>query len=377
MKNTITSATCIIGLLFLQQTAQAQSPQDCQVIQNLINKAAQKKSAEPVEVRVPEGDYLCKKPIIINQSNLKIIGANQNVRLKIADKKNIPAIIIGSEKTQWDAKANDFVTPYRVHHVEVDGFKVDGNKENQSDECWNGHLQKSKKDKTPRGCTDTGESAIRNNGITIRGADHIRVANVVLNNTRSGGLVTEKNCHDLVIENMTAENNFFDGFAGYQTVNSVIRKSRLSNNNGAGASLDIDYSHNRFEDVDFVNNAHQGIFARGLQGLTCDHCTIDGSGQQGIFLANSSVKPCPSEVRILNSTIKGSGRLKKDEGHGIRLNDLDCEDTCVRNTNFSKNIAGDVSIAGKEDASVAGIQCKDSAKTKSNGGPEIDGKGTQ
>jgi hypothetical protein len=294
------------------------------------------------------------------------------VNIKIADNANIPAFIIGSPDTVrgklenyipdikthpvpgWEPNKEDSFTPKRVKNVKLRNFSVDGNTDKQffdpargdAGECWDDP-------KTPEvdNCKADGKAAIRNNGITIRGADDIEISDVVLDKNRSGGLVTEKYCRRLKVTRMKASNNFFDGFAGYQTVDSVFQDSVWAYNRGAGASLDIDFSHNTFRNIEFRNNKHQGIFARNLNNLKVENSKLVGNGYQGVFLAADGKFPCPSYVSFHNTEISGSGSEDRSQGVGIRLNDNECPNNCIGSgVTFgarNANPAGDISWSGK------------------------------
>ncbi len=329
----------------------AAAERDCREIQGRIDAAAAQGGGV---VKVAAGTYVCEEPILLQSDNLSLIGETSQtpptsgrenigaynlVTIKVADAKNIPAIVIGSIETNWDESRRDFHTPYIVRNIVVRNFNVDGNKATQSDECWDGHLL--------GGCQGRGKAAIRNNGITIRGAEDVTVSEVVLDNTRSGGMVTEKHCKRLKVSRMSAANNYFDGFAGYQTEDSEFVDSIMTNNRGAGLSLDIYFSKNLFKNVDLVKNDHQGVFARSLDSLTFDDVRIVDNGYQGLFFAPSEVGPCPTKMVLRNSVISGSGAMNASLGHGLRLAHPSCVDTCLDNVRMGGNKAGDVSWADK------------------------------
>ena len=339
------------GLLSLPANAQTQQgTKDCSVIQNKIDAAAKQGGGKVV---IEAGNYLCKEPIIIQSDNIELVGQTSStppnsgtkdigafnlVNIKIADARNIPAIVIGSIDTKWDPVKKDFFTPKTVRNVSVKNLTIDGNKDKQSQECWEGQLH--------GGCQGEVKAAIRNNGLTIRGAEDVSVSEVVLNNNRSGGMVTEKHCKNLKVSRMKASDNFFDGFAGYQTEGSTIADSELTKNHGAGASLDINFSKNKFQNVTFANNAHQGVFARSLDHLTFENSRIQDNGFQGLFFAPSESGPCPTHMVLRDTIISGSGRNNANLGQGLRLASEGCTDNCLDHVQFSNNVGGDLSWVG-------------------------------
>lgn len=278
----------------------------CRKIQELINNAPQSNGGASVTVQIPPGNYICREPIFIERSHINIVGGG-GVNIKLADNANAPVLVIGSRHT---ARLKDPVTGKEdfftvaadgsqkikvVKNVSVSGLNIDGNKDKQRFECWTPNtdqpIRKPKEPISNSTCSGTGPSAIRNNGITIRGAEDIKVSDVVLDNNASGGMVTEKHVARLNVTGMKARNNWFDGFAGYQTTDSVIQDSELTNNLGAGASLDLHFNNNTFLRTKLSNNAHQGVFARELSGNKWIDSDISCNGYQGIFLASSHSGP--------------------------------------------------------------------------------------
>jgi hypothetical protein len=217
-----------------------------------------------------------------------------------------------------------------VKNVSVSHLNVDGNKAHQTMECWGGP------------CDSGGTSFVRNNGITIRGAEHVKVQEVDLHDTRSGGMVTEKHCDDLQVRRMKSTKNFFDGLAGYETENSDFSDLDLSNNNGAAVSIDIRFNKNTIRDSKFSGNRDVGIFARDLHGNTFKNIDIENSGNHGIFLAQANpedVATCANDNVFEGLTIRGS------RGSALRLNDKTCTGNLVRDSVFADNRDGGLSVA--------------------------------
>ncbi len=312
-------SSCLAMSCFVARVGHAST--DCRQIQSLIDNA--KTSSSQVTITVPAGDYTCQEPIFIERDNINLVGAGK-VKIKLADNANAPVMVIGSRHTKWmkDPKTGreDFFTVTAdgssqiktVRNVRVSGFDIDGNKDNQSYECWTPNA------KTPprkpgeaisnATCDGTGPSAIRNNGITIRGAEDIQVSDVILNNNASGGMVTEKHVARLRVQRMKASHNWFDGFAGYQTENSSIEDSELTRNQGAGASLDLNFNNNTFLRTNLSDNAHQGVFARELSGNKWIDSEISCNGYQGVFLASSHA----GQVETAQFRI-----LSRQKGHAV------------------------------------------------------------
>ena len=292
-----------------------------------------------IQVVVKAGLYECAEPLVITRSGTSLIGLNRPV-LKLKDHANTPVIVIGDARSVWASVPNEFieagmspediVTPTRVSNVRVAGFEIDGNRYAQDWECWaSGAFCDSDQDE--------GRSHIRNNGITLRGAEDVVLEDLKIHSARSGGIVSEKHCARLHIRNVKVERNYFDGFAGYQTIDSVLEKVDFSHNDFAGVSLDLHFNRNVFRDSVFSHNGHSAIFARMSHGNTFDNIrmTENGhrSGSPAIFLAAShnTNDSCVTNTVIHNSLVANN------RGKGLRINDSGCTGTRLVNTRFYSN----------------------------------------
>ncbi len=230
-------------------------------------------------VQVPAGNYDCDASIIINRSHIELKGAGQKLTtLRLKDQVHAPLIVIGEPKIVIDENGN-YVTAKRVSDIRVSDMTLDGNRANHDEkkECGE-HI------------CEGDPSGVRNNGISIRGASDVTIENITTHSMISGGMVTEKYCNNLKVKNFESYDNFFDGFAGYQTENSTFSQMNLHHNLGAGISIDIDFNNNLVVDSELHDNHDVGIFARHLSGNHFLRVSIQRSGNHGVFLAEAEAK---------------------------------------------------------------------------------------
>ncbi len=284
-------------------TAQAD---DCEFIRESLRNF----SDDGGVIAIPAGTFNCSKMIVLKKSHVTLKGAGRTKTiLRLADRSHAPVLVIGDEKVMQN-ETGDWVTVTRVTDVEVSDLTIDGNLDNQdpTKECGNGTC-------------DGDVSNIRNNAITIRGADNVRLFRVTAHSAISGGLVTEKYCRNLKVSDFTSYANYFDGFAGYQTEDSVFENLNLSLNRGAGISIDIDFNKNRFVGGILAGNGDVGIFARQTNDVGFENLHIGKSGNHGIFLAAAGhPNSCANRNEFRSVVIEGSN------GHGIHI-----ADACVGN----------------------------------------------
>lgn len=311
--------SAVILLLLMTPLAFAKSQSDeCEFIRAGVQTGSQ--------FVIPAGRYTCNRPIILDRSHFKLSGDHQVV-LRLADGSNAPVIVMGDAQTP----------PRPLQDIEVSNLTIDGNRTAQSIECWGGP------------CDSGGTSYIRNNGISVRGLTNGRIENVVVVGARSGGVVTERECFDLKINRLTAVDNHFDGFAGYQTTRSLISNSVLSRNQAAGISIDIDFHNNTFRNIQMENNGDVGIFMRDSNLNVFQSMQIHNSGNHGIFLAQvEDVHTCPVDNEFFNLNVSGS------RGWGFLLNDSCAGNRLTGQAKFRNNQLGCIREGGNTKLDVEG-----------------------
>ena len=258
-----------------------------------------------------DGVYNCKGPIVIDRNHVTLRGVGDEPPvLRLADRTVSPLLIVGSIRTgdRWDT------TDRKVEHVVVENLVLDGNRFGQislegvelkgdsagrviekgiiavrqaRSECW------ARDPFYPEPC-DRAEwpvSKIRNNGITIRGAQFVRILNIVTHSNLSGGLVTEKFSSHILVDGFESYNNFFDGLAGYDTENSVFRNMNLHHNRASGISLDLRFDNNVIVDSASSFNLDNGLFARESRNNKIIQLDIEDACNNGVFLAGLEDEP--------------------------------------------------------------------------------------
>jgi hypothetical protein len=314
----------LLALSILFSACPAALADDCQPIREAIQALPEAGG----EVLIAPGLYNCAAPIVINRSRVALRGAGRDkVTLRLADWVHAPLLIIGEPRTIVDENGN-FVAAHRVDHIEVTNLTLDGNRLNHDHrkECGEGSC-------------DGDTMSVRNNGITIRGASEILVENVTAHSTISGGMVTEKHCRNLVVRNFESYDNYFDGFAGYETVNSEFTNLNLHHNRSAGISIDIQFNNNIFRDSRLIDNGDVGIFARELHGNLFQRLSIQNSGNHGVFLAISHGEhTCANDNEFNEVSINGSKRA------GFRLNNACPGNRITGASNLCGNSEGGISV---------------------------------
>lgn len=269
-------------------------------------------------VYLPEGVYLLKGPVVLDRDNLSLKGAGPRTVLLTMDGSDCPVIIMGSTETPV----------HRItRNLTVSDMTLDGNRMLQKEECWTGK------------CDEGGRSYIRNNCLTVRGVEDSRIARIKATRGRSGGLVTEKGCRRLIIEDLEAWDNHFDGLACYETEESVFTGLHLHHNQFAAISLDIHFHKNAIVNSLLEHNGHQGIFMRESSSNVFQNLVIRYNGAQGVFVAqvdNDASKACRDNVF---SGIRAENMM----GEAFRVNDASCTGNILTNSVFLGNPRGDVS----------------------------------
>lgn len=274
-------------------------------------------------VMLGAGTFMISEPLVMDRNNVELAGDQELTILKLSDRVDIPLLVIG-----------DLQTPpaRRTSGVVVRKLVLDGNRKAQDHECNGGP------------CDRGGLSHIRNNALTIRGAEDIRIEHVTARAARSGGVVLEKECRRIHISDFTAHDNHYDGFAAYETEDSYFSRLFLHSNAAAGISADIRFNRNIVSHSLLENNGSQGIFMRDSNFNNFSRLTIRNNGQQGVFIAQADDQPHTPCTGNLFSELT----VTECKGSGLRVNDLSCVANTLVRSFFKSNGQGGVSEVGEK-----------------------------
>ena len=206
-----------------------------------------------------QGEYVLDGAVVIDRDNLIIEGQGAGTLVRLGDHVNQPCFILGS------AGCDDAALPIR-RNLALRRLRIDGNRANQDSE--------------------TDGSCRRNNCISVRRCVDTTVEDVLLENARSGAIVAEKGCENLLLDRITAQNCFFDGIALYVTTRSLIINCTSRNNLAAGLSCDLGFRDCIVAHCLFVSNGSVGVFWRDSTGNLLADSRISQNSQDGIFIAD-------------------------------------------------------------------------------------------
>ncbi|HEY8993221.1 MAG TPA: right-handed parallel beta-helix repeat-containing protein [Lacunisphaera sp.] len=271
-------------------------------------------------VELSAGTFLITKTIVIDRDGIELRGQGAATKLELAPAANCPVLVVGSLRSPAQPT---------VRRITVKSLVIDGNRTKQDFECYGGP------------CDEQNLTALRNNGITIRGAEDILVEDVVTCRARSGGVVLEKRCRRVRISRLEAYENEFDGVAAYETEQSEFIQLNLHHNRSAGFSFDWRFNHNRVVDTIATQNGSQGVFMRDSIDNHFERVTLTDNGEQGIFMA---------ETRTLPGTACRYNRFRSmvvtgNKTQGIRINDASCNPNTLEDSLVQDNRIEDISLA--------------------------------
>ncbi|PAW60715.1 MAG: hypothetical protein B9S36_07670 [Verrucomicrobiia bacterium Tous-C2TDCM] len=258
--------------------------------------------------------------IVIDRDGIELRGIGRETILRLTDGANSSVIVVGST-----------VTPVErvVRNIRVGHLSIDGNRGAQSFECCGGP------------CDSGGLTYIRNNGITVRGAEDIRLENLETHNCRSGGVVLEKYCRRIHIVDLESFNNEFDGLACYETEDSSFTQLHLHSNRSAGVSLDWKFNRNLISDATLTRNGSQGVFMRDSNENLFRNLYLRDNGEQGLFLAETREIPGSACQRNRFERLSITG----NKTQGIRINDASCTGNAIFESRVSGNIGENLSLS--------------------------------
>jgi hypothetical protein len=309
----------------------------CEAIQAAINDLPPSGG----QIIVQAGTYTCTQPIVIDRDNVDLRGQGPATILRLADGANLPLLVLGQT-----------VTPPTLtrRNIHVADLTVDGNRGNQNYECYN---------------NDCAAYPIRNNGITLRRVSDVLVERVTVLGARSGGLVAEKGCRRVAVQNLRAVDSYFDGLAAYETEDSRFSGLYLYNNCAAGLSFDLDFDNNLVGDVIILRDSESrcapeladgtvGIFMRDSRDNLFHDIQIQNTREHGIFLAQAVGQPDTAAAGNTFSGIVVSGT----GGAGLRANDSTVVNTLVVESQFSQNAGGCIGEVTEGQVQVFAVICR-------------------
>lgn len=290
---------------------------------------------------VQAGNYSCAEPVVIDRDNVDLRGQGPATVLRLANGANAPVLVLGqTEPSPTETRRN----------IHVSDLLIDGNRENQSVECWGGTCE---------------THPIRNNGISVRRVADVLVERVTVSGARSGGLVSELGCRRLTVREFTSFDNYFDGLAGYDTEDSRFSGLYLLNNCAAGLSFDSRFDNNLIYDVVIsrdetsrceapLSDGSVGVFMRYARDNVFHGLQIRNTREHGIFLAQVDGDPATaaSGNTFSSMVVSGSG------GAGLRANDASVLNTLVVESQFVDNVDGCISEAVEGQVMVIGTVCR-------------------
>ncbi|MES2706360.1 MAG: right-handed parallel beta-helix repeat-containing protein [Verrucomicrobiota bacterium] len=268
------------------------------------------------------GIYTVRQPLVLDRDDIEVTGDQEQTVLQLADRADCPLVVIGPMETPPSRK---------VSGIALRKVILDGNRATQDNECNGGP------------CDNGGLSFIRNNALTVRAAEDVRIERVTARRARSGGIVLEKGCRRIHVSDFTSYDNHYDGFAAYETEESFFTRLYLHSNAAAGISADLRFDRNIISYARLENNGSQGIFMRDSNFNNFNHLTITGNGAQGVFIAQSDdqhTTPC-------TGNIFSELAVSKSKGAGLRVNDVSCVANVLANSSFTGNGEGGVSEASE------------------------------
>lgn len=193
-----------------------------------------------------------KETIILN-SNSEL----NNKNLYLADETNLPLVIVGDTETN---------PRFTVSDILIEGLLIDGRMHNQRYEIYGGAID-----------------GIRNSGIVLRRAENIVIRNCIIRHCRSAGIVIEKNCKNILIENCEIYYNFFDGIAGYDSSECIIRNCKIHSNRAAALSFDLQFNNINVSDCIFHHNTI-AVFIRDCKNIKFSRVVLSDNRQYGWYI---------------------------------------------------------------------------------------------
>lgn len=227
---------------------------------------------------VRAGMYVVVSTIVINRDNVIVEGQGTATFFRLADGANCPVFVIG--------EPTPFQPALTRRNIVLRNMRVSGNRTNQSSEL----------------CGVPGREFLRNNCVTVRQVEDCTVENVVLEGARSGGVVLEQVCVNVLLRRIITSDNHFDGIAWDGLIsNCTISECTTRDNLEAGISFDIGPESNLIVNSIIVENGTVGIFMRDSRRNLFANCLIAKNGEDGVFIADGDAAGAAATENIFEA----------------------------------------------------------------------------
>lgn len=283
-------------------------PGDCRTVQTAISQLPPQGGV----VQLGPGEYVCDHPIVINRDNIVLQGmGSKKTHVRSGDGLAMPVIVIGEPETY------DNYPIRATYNITLQAMTVAGSLYTHTDpfnnECYDFVYMQS------TACANGDAHLVRNNGITVRAAHNILIFDVETYAHLSGGIVLEKKSSHVLIDGFKSYDNYFDGFAGYETFDCTVRNFELRNNQYSGISVDIAFEGNIFEDGIVADNLDNGIFSAQVGKNIYRNLSVRNNKKFGFYFDGSHQKlPNGTSVFVPNT----------------------CDNNKIQNTTISGGISG-------------------------------------
>jgi parallel beta-helix repeat protein len=254
-------------------------------------------------VLLQAGDYW------LNTDHLRFIsGQHDYVHLKGAGTQTVihlgaglprAAVLVGSDAQDLSVACPVVDTAHAVTSVEIDAIHIVGNLGNPLDCCPVYGADGQTQSPSWLACeTYSPGSNLTRNGITIRCALDVRITDVTIENTNSGGIVAD-HAQGLVVDGAQIDSPLVDCFASNYTEGTVVRNVTCNSPGWAGFNGDP-ATHLTLEGNTVIGSGTQyqcpqsatwempGIYLAGVADSTITDNIIVGSSGRGIDLHGSS-----------------------------------------------------------------------------------------
>jgi hypothetical protein len=330
---------------------------------DLINLAIQALPSNGGDVILPADSFECREPIVIDRDHVRVHGQGRDKTfISAVAGIPLPVIIIGSTVNV----VNRAGVPYPDHvvrDVELSSLSVDGayhaNANPGAFECYDPLVRKS------LACGNDAGFFIRNNGITIRRGDDIRVRDFIVHGAFSGGIVLEKKSTRVVVDSFRTYDNWFDGIAGCEGTANRFDYFESSQNQYSGISLDCGFEGNSFSNGTLTNNKDNGVFSANVGRNSFSHMVIRENAKFGFFIDG---KRDPQGVPIAEScdhiSISGS-LIQAGDNSGVRINST-CQDIRIDTTEIQQPFFNCISAENGAAITQKNVSCRGPLRSRKN-----------
>ncbi|MFT4171392.1 MAG: right-handed parallel beta-helix repeat-containing protein [Rhodocyclaceae bacterium] len=210
-------------------------------------------------VCLTRGDYPLQRFLAIERDNTTLRGEGVETILRLAPGVQSSVILVGDYRQAQPARV--------IRNVTLERMRLEGNGEQGSE-------------------FDPHYAYLTNSGVTVRSGNQIVIRDLIVNNCRSAGILTEYSSENVLIQGNTVHGAIWDGISLNRALRTQVIGNTLSGNKAAGITTE-NLQDGEIRDNVLRDNGSHGIYLADAYRNVIAQNRFLHNGGSGVFITCS------------------------------------------------------------------------------------------